>query len=332
MRTTWSFAVLSCVLMLGCEQRRYVQGPSAPAASARPRLAAAGGAQSLTRVTSDPIDEVSPVVSPDGSTLLVNAITYDTNHAIAQQVLVGVNPAGASGRTLFTSEKSISRGAAWLPDSSGMVFVSNAMGNFNLVRTLSKTPNAALSVVARGDMAPDMDRTSVSPDGKFVTFEMGRNGVKYVGVSGIDGSNFTQLTEGRAPAFSPDGRRISFVRKVGSFDQIFIVNAQNGGELTQLTNDDSDNRAPRWAPNGRYLTFASNRGWNRFAAQGGSAATTWNIYAIRIDGTQLTQLTDGPITSVQPFWAYDTFIYFSSNDAGNFDIWRLKPVGDLAIP
>jgi Tol biopolymer transport system component len=181
-------------------------------------------------------------------------------------------------------------------------------------------------------MAPEMDRTSVSPDGKLVTFEMARNGVKYVGVSGMDGTNFTQLTEGRAPAFSPDGRRIAFVRKVAAYDQVFVVNAQNGGELTQLTNDDADNRAPRWAPNGRYVVFASNRGWRKQEPHGGTAQTTWNIYAIRIDGTQLTQLSDGPTTSVQPFWAFDGFIYFTSNDAGNFDIWRIKPTGDLAAP
>ena len=210
--------------------------------------------------------------------------------------------------------------------------VSNAMGAFHLVRTLSKTPNAAISIVVRADMAPDADRAAVSPDGKQVAFEMGRGGVKYVGVSGIDGTNFTQLSEGRGPSFSGDGRKIAFVRRVNDRDQIFTVNAQNGGDLTQVTNDEADNRAPRWSPNGRYLVFASNRGWQRFQEFGASATATWNIYAIRVDGTQLTQLTDGPSAQVQPFWSRDNYVFFASNEAANYDIWRVKPIGDLSAP
>ena len=145
-----------------------------PPAPPRPRLAVASGAEGLSRITNDPIDEVSPVVSPDGNTLLLTAISYDASQNVSSQVLVGVNPSGASSRTFFTSSKYIARGASWLPDGSGLAFVSNAMGAFHIVRTLSRTPNAAISIVVRADMAPDADRAAVSPDGKQVAFEMGR--------------------------------------------------------------------------------------------------------------------------------------------------------------
>lgn len=333
-----AFALLAVATLgtgiAGCEPRggAPVAVKAKPPAPPRPRLSVASGAEGLSRITNDPIDEVSPVVSPDGNTLLLTAISYDASQNVASQVLVGVNPSGASSRTFFTSSKYIARGASWLPDGSGLAFVSNAMGAFHLVRTLSKTPNAAISIVVRADMAPDADRAAVSPDGKQVAFEMGRGGVKYVGVSGIDGTNFTQLAEGRGPSFSGDGRKIAFVRRVNDRDQIFTVNAQNGGDLTQITNDEADNRAPRWSTNGRYLVFASNRGWQRFQDFGASAQATWNIYAIRVDGTQLTQLTDGPSAQVQPYWSHDNFVYFASNEAANYDIWRVKPIGDLTAP
>jgi TolB protein len=248
---------------------------------------------------------------------------------VAQQLVIGVNPSGGTSRTIYTSTRSLAGSPSWMPDGSGFVFISNGMGQWNIVRSLSKSPNAAVSVVTRGDMAPSVDRPVVSPDGKRVAFQMTVSSTRYIGVSGIDGSSFTQLTEGFWPSWSPDGKQIVFVREVGQVQQVFLVNSATGDNLVQVTSDEAQNTNPSFSPDGRYIVCQSNRGWNKFPS--GTAAATWNLFAIKPDGTQLTQLTDGAHDSGQPFWGSDGNIYFTSNESGNYDIWRLQTGGDLAL-
>jgi Tol biopolymer transport system component len=348
-RSTVTFGVVTALLAVAlstnaCQPKPMVVtpassmsvGPSASDAqtpSPTTLVAVGANAQDLQRVTSDPSDEVAPVLSPDNNQLLLTSLGYDANRAPVRQVLVGMSPTGSGTRTLYTSDKYIARGASWTPDGQSLIFVSNAIGGmFHLVKILASTPNGPLTVVVRADLAPELDRASVSPDGKQVAFEMGKTGSKFIGLSNLDGSGFTQVGEGRAPAYSPDGRRLAFVRRVGEFDQVFLANSQTGGEVIQLTKEAAHCRAPRWAPNGRFVTFATNRDWQKFQANGGTPEATWNVYAVRIDGAKLTQLTDGPVTSVQPFWAADGSVYFTSNQSGNFDIWRLRPKGELVAP
>ena len=43
------------------------------------------------------------------------------------------------------------------------------------------------------------------------------------------------------------------------------------------------------------------------------------------------ELTDGDAIAVDADWGKDGWIYFDSNQAGNFDIWRIRPTGELEI-
>jgi len=308
-------------------------GIASPTRPADPHLVVAGAGQGLTRVTADPVEEYLPVLSPDGKMLLFEAMTRKVDADgkvqadVNQQVLISCSPKGGGGRTIYTPSGSLSGTPSWLPDGKGFVFLSNAMGDWNLVRTLSNTPSGAIQLILRGDMAPMLDHPSVAPDGKRVTFEMSVSSTKYIGVVGTDGSSFTQLTEGFGPSWGPDGRQIAFTRKIGQRNQVFLVNADTGQGLVQVTSDDSDNTNPAWSPDGRYLVFQSNRGWSRFP--GAVPERTWNLYAVKPDGTALTQLTDGAFNTQQPSWGRDGWIYFSSNSGGNPDIWRLWPSGEL---
>src|SRR4051812_22437110 len=50
-------------------------GMGSPSRPADPHLVVAGAGQGLTRVTADPVEEYLPVLSPDGSMLLFEAMT-----------------------------------------------------------------------------------------------------------------------------------------------------------------------------------------------------------------------------------------------------------------
>lgn len=335
MRATALLGLTVLLAVGGCHRHKHdAEGPPVPVGPAVPeQLVIAGGGQSLTRVTSDPTDEYRPNLSPDGSSLLLVATTREVvNGAFTgrtlQQIIVGTNPQNGASRTIYTSANSQSGSPAWLPDGKAFLFMSNAMGQWNLVRTLSKAPNSAVTIVDRGDVAQGLDKPSPSPDGKRVAFQMKVGDQDYVGVSGIDGSSFTQLGPGSWPSWSPDGKTLAFTRSINNVNQLFLVNPDTGENLVQVTNDQEANTNPCWSPDGKWIVFQSNRGWNKFPS--GRADLTWNLFAVKPDGTGITQLTDGARDTGQPYWGKDGWIYFVSNESGNYDVWRLKPSGELA--
>jgi dipeptidyl aminopeptidase/acylaminoacyl peptidase len=59
------------------------------------------------------------------------------------------------------------------------------------------------------------------------------------------------------PAWSPDGKKLAFVRSVDGKPQIFIL-AVNGGEAWQLTKSQYGATAPRWSPDGKKIVYASS--------------------------------------------------------------------------
>lgn len=319
------FAIIgACLLTLSAcaarQQRTYT-------------LDVTGSGQALTRVTSETVDEFRPALAPDASSLLMDVVADD------EYTIVGVDPASGSRRTLFTSTNSQSMESAWLPDGSGFVYTTNSTGSFSLVRTLSRTPNAAVTVVLAGEVAPRISTPDVSPDGRRIAFATDMRGTWNIGVVGVGGDNFTLIGQGYDPAFSPDGTRLVFQRVVNDYWHIFSVDAVSGSDVVQITSGDHDNYSPDFSPDGRYIIFSSNRGGRRARAQAGRTDVDltgadrgeYNLYALRPDGTGLVQITDGDARAIQPHWGADGWVYFSTNQAGGFDIWRLRPAGQLAV-
>jgi TolB protein len=151
------------------------------------------------------------------------------------------------------------------------------------------------------------DFPSVSPDGQTVAFDHagpgpGSDSIVNLGIDlmDIDGSNVRDLVappEDPAfdtfPAFSPDGKRIAFVRRLvhtpgRAESAIFVVNA-DGSDLLQLTPDTSMSPGPpRWSPNGEQIAFSDN-------AESGDASTAVNVWLVDPDGSNLRQVTNnGP--------------------------------------
>ena len=299
-------------------------------AEVKKQLGVTGAGSALERLTSDPVTETHPSISPDGHLLLFEVRVYenDTSDEIKQQTLVGIDPNTRAQRTLFTSTNSLSDHPAWLPDQSSYVYASNSPGDWSLVRALTAAPNAAVNVIASGEIAPAVSWPTISPDGKRVAFSTNIRNTQTIAVINLDGSHLTLLGEGSTPAWSPDGRQLVFSRTVNDHEHLFLISADTGTDLIQLTTGEFDHTAPSWSPDGHYIVFSTNRGWNTYP--GGSAKRIRNLYLLAKDGTGLTQLTSGDASSESPCWGKDQWIYFASNQSDNFDIWRLRPSGGYA--
>jgi Tol biopolymer transport system component len=125
-----------------------------------------------------------------------------------------------------------------------------------------------------------------------------------------DGSGQQRVTrrpEGFAPAWSPDARRIAFVRQrrgarlpggghVNDRD-IYLVNADGSGER-RLTSGPVQSIFPAWSPDGRRIAFARRSGPTL-------GAYKTDIYVINADGSGQRKLTQDSHVQWGPVWSPD---------------------------
>jgi Tol biopolymer transport system component/DNA-binding winged helix-turn-helix (wHTH) protein len=123
-----------------------------------------------------------------------------------------------------------------------------------------------------------------SPDGKVLAFSEGQEDKNraWIALLSIADSTTRRLTSpsgqeyDSAPAFSPDGSAVAFVRGIvaGAVSDLYVMPAA-GGTPKRLTNDNTWIRgALTWTPDGREIVFSSARGgldalW-RVSATGGT--------------------------------------------------------------
>ncbi|HET6849293.1 MAG TPA: hypothetical protein VFH74_10560 [Gaiellales bacterium] len=155
----------------------------------------------------------------------------------------------------------------------------------------------------------------------------GTNGrIAYLGTRGViytvtsTGTGRRQITAAgnNTPTWSPDGKRIAFVRHV----DVYTVGA-NGGPITQVTTSTANESEPSWSPDGKYLVFESDR----------NGAT--NLYKLRSTAPYGTAVNiTGAVApcgyAADPTWGTGGYIAFYSCDSRSSSdraIYEIKPDG-----
>jgi len=258
----------------------------------------------------------APAWSPNGRKIAFRGRDSD-GHAGSLYV---VNADGSGQRTLAR------RGyvPAWSPDgrriafeSSSKLYVVNADGSGHRVLTrLSGGRTASLA------WSPDGRKLLFLQDGFCGDFCFG------LYVLNADGSGLRDLTRklvggvrgpraGPAsdPVWSPDGRRISFVRlntRIG----VYVVNADGSGMRKLTSNAAEAYAAPAWSPDGQKITFASERAGNS------------EIYLMNADGSGQRTLTRNLAYDGDPAWSPDgRKITFVSNRDGLYEVYVMNADG-----
>jgi TolB protein len=166
-----------------------------------------------------------------------------------------------------------------------------------------------------------------SPDGRKIAYHaVAASGRFDIHVMNADGTNGVTLTtdpqDDVYPQWSPDGTQIAFERSVlGSAARgVWVMNADGSGQRVVKLNDAGH---PAWSPDGTRLAF-----------DGTDAGGTMQIYTMRLDGSDVVQLTQLPtMYSAFPRWSPDgrRMLFISPRDGAYTDIFVMAVDGSGVV-
>jgi Tol biopolymer transport system component len=146
---------------------------------------------------------------------------------------------------------------------------------------------------------------SWSPDGRQVVYRVMGEGEEGLRILTLESGKITKLTSDydTFPVWSPRGDRIAFCSfRDGDFD-IYTVRP-GGSELRKLTNSHSNDAHPIWSPDGNWIVFSSAR--KGFKDEGmlnpGGPQPNGELFVMRADGSEVSQLTDNQWEDATPTW------------------------------
>ena len=174
---------------------------------------------------------------------------------------------------------------------------------------------SANEAMVRGDSAKD----------SLLAFSSYRQGESKIYTMKPDGSGVTCLSRTRLresrPAWSPDGTRIAYVRRIShSNHEIYVMDA-DGSNVTRLTTrPDSVESQPAWSPDGSRIAFISNERPNLLTFSG-----RFQVWLMEADGSRQTLLTEIGGANTSPDWSPDgTRIVFDSTRDGDHEIYVIN--------
>lgn len=261
------------------------------------------GGQSV-RVTNDQAQDSSPVWTPDGQSILYSS----KRNGIKQICLVGLDGRQPVQVTVTDNNSNV---LDISPDGTKILYSTDRDESDLWSVKLDQAKESQLTSEAGLELWPD-----VAPGGETIAFQTANaasNATLFncliVAKSLKSDAAPTQLApDGFAPLWSPDGKRVAFLRYVNGTNALWLVHAGGGdakplrtesvtfGGFSQLPYNRVQTQDFQWSPDSLRLIYCAN------------ASGVANIWQIGIDGSVPVQLSDNSDANMRlfnPTWSPD---------------------------
>jgi hypothetical protein len=243
---------------------------------------------------------------------------------------------------------------AFATAGSAMFYHAEDAGSSAIMRADTDVKGAVLRVTSIVNDRASNFHARPSPDGRFIAFDSDRDGERAVYVADADGRNVRRITgEGFAavPSWSPDGRRLAFVRAESSRPRVWNLWTVDldTGETRRLTSHRIGQPwGGAWFPDGERIAYShENRlivlsladgktkvfappkkgGWIRTPAVSPDGDRI--VFQVHRDGAWLLDLRDGSMrkvlsdpTAEEFTWSPDgRKVAYHSRKSGRWGVW-----------
>lgn len=251
-------------------------------------------------------------VSPDGTRIGYINEKNGTNNIMIKSATSG----GASTQRTFRSNV---QGFTWSPDGKELCF-TEVRGGHQGVYLVSSEQGTIVKQISNGN---ENDYCGVIL-GDLIYFHRGEGASNYSLWSYDRKLNlFSNYSRGMTACPIPDNDNTIFCARFTDMgeSEIWRVNFITGVEELILGQPEKSYTSPQLSPDGRWLLVVSNNITEK------EKINNTDIYVVRTDGTQLTQLTYHPGNDLSPVWAPDgRSIYFLSQRGSAdriYNVWKM---------
>lgn len=232
-----------------------------------------------------------------------------------------VRSVGAQGVTTQRTFRNVSSGIDWGQDNR--LYFSDTNGSNSYINSIDAEQGTVMAQHTSGNVTDYLP--ALSGDGKLLFF------TRWTAAYGpsiwtLDKENGTlsSCARGFCPCPVPDDNDSFYCvrNSTAGRSEIWFVNYVKGQESIVLSDVNRSFTNPRISPDGNWLLVVGNSKSSITKEQ------NTDIFAVRTNGSQLTQLTYHPANDMCPAWSKDgKYIYFISSRANKdkaYNIWRMN--------
>jgi TolB protein len=141
------------------------------------------------------------------------------------------------------------------------------------------------------------------------------NGERQIVTLRDNGTEITVLGPGSYPSWHPTENKLVFIRDTGvwEMDTETTQQTQLYARSEKDTKDKVNVTSPVYSGDGKYIVFVKS------VKIGPSYY--WHLFRIDADGNNLTELTQGSISTFSPAYGAGNQIFFIANAGGKYEIW-----------